>query len=205
MRTLFVGDVHGCADEFASILEAASADRVILLGDLFTKGPDPVGVWRLVQQHSCEAVLGNHDHYLLRKPGSLERLGLPQAVRPWLSSLPLWIEGEGWLAIHAGVHPTGGLEETDVWIATMVRAWPSQLDPHGPGWYEAYAGDQLVIYGHDARRGLVDHRPRTLGLDTGCVYGGQLSAYLLEEDRVLQVVASRPYRPVDPSISPGPD
>jgi len=201
MRTLFVGDVHGCADELATLLEVASAERIILLGDLFTKGPDAAGVWRLVQQHACEAVLGNHDRFLLHRRDRLDGLGLPPEVRPWLAALPLWIQGEGWLAVHAGIHPTGGLDETDVWIATMMRAWPSRLDPHGPGWYEAYTGDQLVIYGHDARRGLVDLRPRTLGLDTGCVYGGQLSAYLLEEDRVLQVPANRAYRPVQASSS----
>ena len=36
----------------------------------------------------------------------------------------------------------------------------------------------MVIYGHDARRGPQDHRPYTLGLDTGCVYGGQLTGYV---------------------------
>ena len=51
-----------------------------------------------------------------------------------------------------------------------------------------------MIYGHDAVRGLQDHRPRTLGLDTGCVYGGVLTGYLLEDDRIVSVPAMSRYR-----------
>jgi diadenosine tetraphosphatase ApaH/serine/threonine PP2A family protein phosphatase len=54
----------------------------------------------------------------------------------------------------------------------------------------------LVVYGHDAVRGLVDHRPRTLGIDTGCVYGRQLTGYLLEADQLISADAQRVYRPV---------
>jgi len=45
---------------------------------------------------------------------------------------------------------------------------------------------------------IVDsHRPRTLGLDSGCVYGKTLTGYLLEEDRLIQVPAARVHKPVD--------
>ena len=63
-------------------------------------------------------------------------------------------------------------------------------------WWRQYTGDDLVIYGHDALRGLQDYRPRTLGLDTGCVYGGRLTGYLLESDQLLAVDARAVYRPV---------
>ncbi len=49
-RTLFVGDVHGCADELDKLLRKARPTRVVLLGDLFTKGPDPRGVWSLIRE-----------------------------------------------------------------------------------------------------------------------------------------------------------
>ena len=37
-----------------------------------------------------------------------------------------------------------------------------------------------------------DGRPYLLGLDTGCVYGNQLSAYVLEEARLVQVPSQQP-------------
>lgn len=199
MRTLFVGDVHGCSEELAELLEQAQADRIILLGDLYTKGPDPKGVWALVEAHGCEGVLGNHDAYLLKQRKAWDGMGLPEAARDWLAARPLWMAEGSWVAVHAGLHPTEGRAGTTPRIATVVRTWPRFDDPELPTWYELYTGAEFVIYGHDARRGLVDRRaerPPTLGLDSGCVYGGKLTGYLLEEDRLLQVQARRAYLPV---------
>ena len=42
--TLFVGDVHGCAAELSELIRIARPRRLILVGDLYTKGPDPAGV-----------------------------------------------------------------------------------------------------------------------------------------------------------------
>ena len=43
-----------------------------------------------------------------------------------------------------------------------------------------------IVHGHWARRGYY-RGPRTLGLDSGCVYGGPLTAWCVEEDRIVQV------------------
>ena len=208
MRTLFVGDVHGCAAELSLLLDRAASDRVILVGDLFTKGPDPVGVWRLIQEHRAAAVLGNHDDLVLRTwdhpapPPSVRalRAGAPE-VQPWLAALPLTLRGPGWLTIHAGVNPTLGAAGTTRDQALLLRRWPDDRDLENPFWYDAgWAGPETVVFGHDARRGLVRRevggRPVAIGLDTGCVYGGSLSGWLMEEDRILQVPAARVYRPV---------
>ncbi|MDE0228103.1 MAG: metallophosphoesterase, partial [Spirochaetaceae bacterium] len=52
-RTIFVGDIHGCRAEFEALLQAVDfapgRDRLLLTGDAFTRGPDPLGVWRLIQ------------------------------------------------------------------------------------------------------------------------------------------------------------
>jgi bis(5'-nucleosyl)-tetraphosphatase (symmetrical) len=61
MATLFVGDVHACADELRELLALAQPDRLILVGDMFNKGPDPDGTWKLLEEYGAEAVLGNHD------------------------------------------------------------------------------------------------------------------------------------------------
>src|SRR5262245_14993601 len=66
MATLFVGDVHGCASELEELLDDVDADRVVLVGDLFLKGPDPEGVWSLVRDRRLASVLGNHDDRLLQ-------------------------------------------------------------------------------------------------------------------------------------------
>ena len=120
----------------------------------------------------------------------------PEAAISWLIGLPLMLSGPGWVCVHAGLHPTAGKEATDEATATLVRRWPDDADPAAPFWWELYQGNEMVIYGHDARRGLVDRRPKTLGLDTGCVYGGALTGYLLEDDVLLSVPARRVYQAV---------
>jgi hypothetical protein len=60
-----VGDVHGCAKELSHLISTAkrhmSQFQLVLLGDLFTKGPDPVGVYDLIQEHNAICIKGNHD------------------------------------------------------------------------------------------------------------------------------------------------
>lgn len=199
-RTLFVGDVHGCAAELDALLRAAGPSRVVLLGDLFTKGPDPAGVWDLIEAHGAVGVLGNHDAAMLANRKRFSR-ALPADGWRWLAALPLLRkgrapDGRAWRAVHGGLHPRRGAKGTTRAMALTMRRFPDDRDPAHPFWWQGYRRRRLVLYGHDARRGLVDRRPWTLGLDTGCVYGGALSGYLLEEDRLLQVPARRMY--VDP-------
>ena len=53
-------------------------------------------------------------------------------------------------------------------------------------WDDFYQGKKRVVFGHWARRRLVN-RPNCVGLDTGCVYGGALTAWIPEEDRFVHV------------------
>lgn len=192
-RTLFVGDIHGCAIELKALVKRASPTRLVLLGDLFTKGPDPRGVWEIIQEQRAEAVLGNHDDRVLARGRDQDRI--PERALDWLATLPLWLEGPGWLAVHAGIDPARGPQGTSRDQLLNMRRYPDG-DEGSPNafWWQLYRGPRLVIYGHDARRGLVDRRPYTLGLDTGCVYGGALTGYLLEEDRVIPEQARRSWR-----------
>lgn len=182
MRTLVVGDVHGCSLELERLLSLGQPDRVVLVGDLFTKGPDPRGVWELIKSIGAEAVMGNHDRRVLKKwnPGK----DLPKQAFEWLRERPAYIATDSWIAVHAALHPKG-LHRTDPKVAIGLRAAPKR-------WAEHWRGP-LAIYGHAAKAGLVDRRPYSLGLDTGCVSGGALSAYVVEEDRIISVTADRSY------------
>lgn len=199
-RTLIVGDVHGCAAELQALLAVAAPTRLVLVGDLFTKGPDPVGVWQIIQDRDSDAVLGNHDHALNRNPARSKALGLPRAAQAWMAALPLWLDipEHGVVVVHGGLHPTEGKAATGRRLATTLRRWPDDQDRTHPFWWQCYTGAELVVYGHDAVRGLQDHRPRTLGLDTGCVYGGRLTGWVVETGEIVSVPAARAY------VSPGP-
>ena len=136
-RTLFIGDVHGCAQELEDLLGIVAPSRVFLAGDLFTRGPDPRGVWRLIQRLEASSVLGNHDARMLavwddavRGTGrgkahrAVHALEGDPAVRTWLSALPTAMETPGWVLVHAGVHPKKGLAGTSRKQRLELRRWP---------------------------------------------------------------------------------
>ena len=220
MRTLFIGDIHGCALEFEQLLSKLGFERdsdlLYLTGDAFSRGPDPAGVWRLIRDTGARMVLGNHDVRLperLRLHASGESVSVrwfnqlktlealdsvADSLISWLESLPLWIDEPDFLLVHAGVHPEKGLEGTSRDEFLTIRTWPPVDGIVGPRWHDAYdPSGKLIIFGHDAPGGLVvkrrdDGSPYVIGLDSGCIYGGQLSGYVLEEDRMVQVESSHP-------------
>jgi bis(5'-nucleosyl)-tetraphosphatase (symmetrical) len=75
--------------------------------------------------------------------------------------------------------------------------WPPPPDPFRP-WFEHWQAradePRTVVFGHWARMGLVQQE-RVRGLDTGCVWGRQLTAWIAEEDRLVHVPAARTYSP----------
>lgn len=76
---LIVGDVHGCAAELEELIKRAKAKlgefKLVLVGDLFTKGPDPVGVYELVKEHNALCIKGNHDWALWASIMSAQKRG----------------------------------------------------------------------------------------------------------------------------------
>mgnify|MGYP006173318539 CR=1 FL=1 len=216
MRTIFIGDLHGCAAEFEALLEAVDycvdRDRLLLTGDAFSRGPDPDRVWELVVETRAEMVLGNHDARLLqqlesyaageevafKKPDqrlSFDALsGSFDELHPWLQLVPLKIEGDSFLLVHAGIHPLEGVSGTSRDEFLHVRTWPPTGGIEGPRWHDVIAPtDRTIIFGHDAPGGLVikrhteDDRAWAIGLDSGCIYGGELTAYIQDSDRIMQV------------------
>ena len=71
-RTIAIGDVHGCADEFEELLaklELKPDDRVIQVGDLVNRGPDSHRVIELAREYQVESIIGNHELRLLTARG----------------------------------------------------------------------------------------------------------------------------------------
>jgi len=214
LRTLVVGDVHGCREELEDLLDAArfeaSEDQLVLVGDLVAKGPDSKGVLELSMHLGAHSARGNHDQHVLRwweakqhgeKPPELRDAhrevaeALDEAEWRWLESLPFWIdlEAHGALVVHAGLLPDVPLDEQDPFDLMNMRSirsdgTASRDYEEGTPWAELWPGPKLVVFGHDAIRGLQRH-PHAFGLDTGCVYGGWLTGLWLPERDLVSVPA----------------
>lgn len=209
-RTIVVGDVHGCYDELLMLLDAAgfsADDRLVCVGDLIVKGEKNRQVLDLfMSDERFSSVLGNHDRAVLR---SLK--GEPVKLKPhqekcraelergreryevYLGSLPLMIDLGSYLVVHAGVRPGVALREQTIEDLTELRTLgPDRTSREGVPWYEVYEGEKTVLFGHWPA-GLPRRGPRALGLDTGCVYGYQLTAYVVETGRFVSVHARRAY------------
>jgi bis(5'-nucleosyl)-tetraphosphatase (symmetrical) len=118
--------------------------------------------------------------------------------------------------VHAGLHPNwtdlhaiaartneaphddDWLRSDDVRYAIRVRCCapsgelskytgpPADCPPPARPWDDFYGGETLVVHGHWAQRGYYRGK-RTMGLDSGCVHGGPLTAWCQEEDRIVEV------------------
>lgn len=216
-RTLVVGDIHGCREELEDLLEESGwqeGDRLVSVGDLVAKGPDSFGVVRLMRKLRAEAVRGNHDQHCLRWwDAKVAGQALPE-LRPahqdvvhqledadwqWLSDRPLWLEVDAHnaLVVHAGLLPDLPLEEQDPYDLMNMRSilddgTGSRNYEDGTPWAALWPGPRLVVFGHDAVRGL-QVREHAIGLDTGCVYGGWLTGVWLPERDIVAVPARASY------------
>lgn len=215
-RTIIIGDVHGCHSELAKLLRMVSVvpevDRVIFIGDLINKGPDSKRVWDLFCSVGGESILGNHEWNLLRLLDGADRKhtkyvqGLESsfgsqfpvfvdAVRTW----PLWMDLGDYLLVHAGLAPGKHPSETEPRILTSIRTWDgcgkNLSDPAHVPWFELYDGNQTIVFGHWAALGGLNHE-NIIGLDTGCVYGGALTALILPDRQFVRVQAEAVYCPI---------
>lgn len=201
-RTIFIGDVHGCIGELQEMIGRISPgknDRIIMLGDLINRGPDPAAVVEFVYKNGYECLMGNHeDEYLQELETESKYQELYEQIGPqmheWIRKRPLFIEEDKFLAVHAGLQPERHPSRTERRYLLNIRTWDGKgediKNPDNPPWYEYYRDDKPVFYGHWARAGL-NLRENTFGLDSGCVYGKQLSAYVLETKELIQVQAHR--------------
>ncbi|HST52525.1 MAG TPA: metallophosphoesterase [Pyrinomonadaceae bacterium] len=209
-RTVVVGDVHGCYEELVALVEKVAlkaSDRLVCVGDLVVKGEKNREVLDLfISDKRFSSVTGNHDRALVEhwKGGRAELKPAQKKCRDeledgrerymaFLDSLPCYIDLGSHVVVHAGLRPGVALEEQSVEDLTELRTLgPDRTSREGLPWYEVYEGERIALFGHwpasPPRRG-----PRAVGLDTGCVYGYSLTAYVVETGEFFSVPALRTY------------
>lgn len=212
-RVIIIGDVHGCFKELQALLKKcdfqSKRDRLIFVGDLINKGPFSLKVLDFVIEGNFECTLGNHEWGFLRsledkryfKNGNkalAEEMGKDLGhYATWMKELPLYIEDEDFIVIHGGIEPGVSLKNQRAEVSTRIRTWDGVgtdlNNPDNPSWFELYKLEKLVIFGHWAAKGLIK-RANAIGLDTGCVWGGELSALILPQREVQSVEALKEYK-----------
>ncbi len=172
-----VGDVHGSRAALESLLAALDPgpdDLVLFVGDLVRKGPDSPGVVDLVRgDDRLVSVRGNNEAKIVR--GDKEPEWLRAGDREFFASLPVAVSFDDAMVVHGGVDPTRELSEHSAEDLLTMRA-PLGSGYDGPFWYQDYDGPYRIFFGHTVHERPVD-REYAVGLDTGCVYGGTLTAY----------------------------
>lgn len=201
-RTVIVGDLHGCRRELEDLLSYvgfSKDDRLVSVGDLVVRGPDPRGVLKLMRSLGARAVRGNHEDRLLRwkeSRGTDQELVIgkltrktAEVLRPrdwrFLESLPLWLDlpEHGVRIVHAGLVPGTPIEEQNPRTLLYVRTLGHRGEPieiRGKSWAHWYKGPPHVVFGHNALP-APEIAPFATGIDTGVVYGGRLTAMVLRD------------------------
>lgn len=211
-----IGDVHGCLDELDELTRAvglSASDTLCFVGDLVAKGPDSAGVIDFAREHRALAVRGNHDEYAIRWKAAIDAGDDPPKIGKsaqkvvgslnnkqfaWLAALPFSLMLRPDVAlVHGGLMPDVAFDKQDPLHLLTLRSIrddgsASDRAAEGRPWASLWRGNPFVIFGHDAVRGLQEY-PHALGLDTGCVYGNRLTAYILEEKKLASVEAKRAY------------
>jgi diadenosine tetraphosphatase ApaH/serine/threonine PP2A family protein phosphatase len=211
-RTIVIGDIHGCFDELTDLLEQVELgvnDRVIAVGDLIVKGEKNREVLDLfIDDQRFSAVAGNFERvvrqYLRGEPVRLTKAHQAAVAQlefnrdrysNYLRSLPYTINLGSHLVVHAGLRPGVPLRRQLASDLTEIRTMGAN-PPNRKGlpWYDVYRGNRIVLFGHwPAKSPRV--AARAIGLDTGCVYGGRLTGYIIELDQFVSVPARRSYVP----------
>lgn len=168
MRTIIIGDIHGCNQKLSPLLDKVKPemeDRLILLGDLFDRGSESWEVFQTVQKlneslgERLVLLKGNHEDYLMTENLTFsqklmwDRVGRRATIksfkqhgaqmedtRPFLQAkCQLFWRGENVQAVHAGIK-VNPIEDNDLY--TLVHDHDVVLQNH-------YSGP-LTVVGHIA-------------------------------------------------------
>lgn len=205
-RTIALGDIHGCSDALRSILRAIdpqSEDTIIALGDYVDRGSDSRGVLDILLELSARCylvpILGNHEEMMLwsRDSGAecrrwlqcggnatLESYGSPGNILlvsdehfRFLESCVSWFETETHFFVHANYDPDLSLDHQENQVLRWLSLHDSVPGPHSSG--------KIAVVGHTPQSAILD-LGHIICLDTGCVYGGQLTAMELKTGKIWQ-------------------
>lgn len=204
--------------------------KLVFVGDLVDRGPDSPGVVRLVSDLVASGhgfcVAGNHDVKLSRAlrgrdvklthglAESMEQMkSHPEDFRTFAAEfldglVSHYVFDDGRLVVaHAGLREEmHGRGSGAVRQFAMYGETTGETDKYGLpvryNWASEYRGKATVVYGHTPVP-QAEWLNNTICIDTGCVFGGRLTALRYPERELLSIPAKRMYyEPVRPLLAP---
>lgn len=204
--------------------------KAVFLGDLVDRGPDISGTLRLVmgmvESGAALCLPGNHDIKLMRKlqgkevrvthglDESLEQLEKEtpefreEAARFLYSLISHYVLDGGRLVVaHAGMkEEMQGRGSGKVRDFALYGETTGETDEFGLpiryNWASEYRGKAMVVYGHTPVP-APEWLNNTINIDTGCVFGGGLTAIRYPEKDLVSVQAAKEYyQPARPFLLP---
>jgi protein phosphatase len=213
---------HDAADERRVTVTPPPGRRLIFVGDLVDRGPRTPDALRIVMcvvaAGTGFCVPGNHDAKFRRWLGGrnvtlthgLDRSVAQMAAEPksfhlavekFLDELPshIWCDGGRLVVAHAGLTADMiGRSTAAVREFCLYGDTDGATDAEGLAiryhWAARYGGDTAIVYGHTPVADAIWVN-NTLCLDTGCCFGGKLSALRWPEREIVSVPALLQYAP----------
>ncbi|MFN3691528.1 MAG: metallophosphoesterase family protein [Fervidobacterium sp.] len=200
-----IGDVHGCLRGLSKLIQEISPsehDTLVFVGDYIDRGPDSKGVvdylLEISKKTNCIFLRGNHEQMLLdvvdngddtylwlmngaqatwRSYGNLELLKINDEHMRFYRSTRYYHIIDNYFFVHGGVRPNIPVEKQDVrdliWIREEFINKTHNLN-------------YIVVFGHTPFEDIFIGKDK-IGIDTGCVYGGKLTAYNVTLSKKVQV------------------
>lgn len=219
VRTYVIGDIHGCLDELARLIDKLPLeplDRVIFLGDYIDRGPNSKAVvsYLIDLQQNCRSELvflkGNHEDMFLSYMGFPGKYG----------DMFLYNGGGATLASYgAGPHNQADIllvippphikflkDLKNYYLADRFLCVHAGVNPKKS--LELQEEDEMlwirdefilnrhdlpytVLFGHTPQEEVLFHLPYKVGLDTGLVYGNRLSCLEIVEKTLFQIARGK--------------
>lgn len=199
MRTIIIGDIHGCYYTLISLLDKINLDkqndRIIFLGDYIDRGKNSFEVVEYLMKlqkemtkERCICLLGNHEYMFLSDEWLWLQNGggktkksyyknkhinyLYGSHKSWMKKLPLYYETEKFICVHAGLPKpllSDNTEDDMLWDRTHLN--------------NKIYREKQVVFGHTPST-LLEYKTinNDIGIDTACVFGYQLTALIINND-----------------------
>lgn len=207
MKIFAIGDIHGLFDRLLDLITKIPLEKddiLVFLGDYIDRGPDSKKVIdyliKLREKRGGDLTIflkGNHEIMFLdfldgknidlfyynggRKTIESYSIGgeffLPEEHLKFFKELLPYYETNDYIFVHAGLRPSISIESQKEEDLYWIR---------GDFIFSDYNFGKKVIFGHTPTKSFLPYFDKyKIGVDTGAVYGGLLTAIMLPDEKIF--------------------